>query len=39
MSKYSGFNLSNKNLTVRVKLKYLGHFITEHMTENEDTEG
>ncbi len=38
MSKLSGYKLSDKDLTVCVELKYLGHFITEHMTEDEDTE-
>lgn len=38
MSTFSGFKLSDKDLTVCVELKYLGHFITEHMTEDEDIE-
>ncbi len=32
------FKLSNKSLTVCVKVKYLEHFITERMTDDEDIE-
>ncbi len=32
------FKLSNKSLTVCAKVKYLEHFITERMTDDEDIE-
>lgn len=32
------FKLSNKNITVCEKVKYLGHIITEHMTDDDDIE-
>ncbi len=32
------FKLSTKSFTVCAKVKYLGHIITEHMTDDEDIE-
>lgn len=36
--KFPVFELSDKSLTVSGKVKYLGHFITEYLTDNEDIE-
>ncbi len=35
---FAVFKLSNKSLTICAKVKYLGHFITERMTDDEDIE-
>ncbi len=35
---FAVFKLSNKSLTVCAKVKYLGHFITERMIDDEDIE-
>ncbi len=35
---FSIYKLSNKSLTGCAKVKYLGHFITERMTDDEDNE-
>ncbi len=34
--KFPDFKLSDNNLEVRKKVKYLGHFITEQMTDDDD---